>query len=610
VLKPPECTDTDAFSACFFIRYAEEVARLQHVFTYRLTSRADLTLTLRLLFHETNRFCNLSQAKVLSDTLTVDEFEEISRTSVSFINIGSSFHEYVAATFPEPQLSVVHITIHTALLEFKVQSMSSDLVEQWRHVWFYNSTGTLSHQDVKSACEKQLMQLVLSGDKLKAFLSALGEENPKISKIEIPSRPVLDVCESPWSTEQLKTQLSATLEGQNCYQVADCLLKVCQHMSWYVAQLSDSLEKVLLKTSEAVCLIMKQSSLMKMKGVFSHTYTKTLQQCTDFSLPADMTMPQRHTAQVKEQRRRLQSVQLELNAYDCNSWEPLSSCPILFEDCMSMVSTPTPSPPLSGVHLVVLVHGFQGSAYDFKRFKNYMTVYYPEALAFCSSSNEGDTGNSIELMGERLSIEVLNYIEEWVKGDLAKVSFVGHSIGGLIIRAALPHLGSLRDKMHSYISLSTPHLGCLYHNSLLVDFGLRFFRSWNKCQSLSQLTFQDADSIENTFLYRLSCYPGLSWFRNVALLSSCQDQYVAYDTARNEIPAKAFKDAVRGSQIAQMVDNMSSMLTCPQLIKLDVHFKFKKKSLDSVIGRAAHIQFIDDPVFIRQFLVCYPELFN
>ena len=43
------------------------------------------------------------------------------------------------------------------------------------------------------------------------------------------------------------------------------------------------------------------------------------------------------------------------------------------------------------------------------------------------------------------------------------MSFIGHSIGGLIIRAALPHLAEYAPKFFTYISLGSPHLGYMYN---------------------------------------------------------------------------------------------------------------------------------------------------
>ena len=78
-------------------------------------------------------------------------------------------------------------------------------------------------------------------------------------------------------------------------------------------------------------------------------------------------------------------------------------------------------------------------------------------------------------MGERLAGEVINYIDEWCpRGKIEKLSFIGHSLGGIIIRAALPHLEKYKDKLNTYMSLSTPHLGCSYDTAFFVDKGLSF----------------------------------------------------------------------------------------------------------------------------------------
>lgn len=65
------------------------------------------------------------------------------------------------------------------------------------------------------------------------------------------------------------------------------------------------------------------------------------------------------------------------------------------------------------------------------------------------------------------------YIRENFTGlNLGRITFIGHSLGGLIIRAALPHLELYRDKMHGYLSLCSPHLGYMYKSSKLFNAGL------------------------------------------------------------------------------------------------------------------------------------------
>jgi len=64
-------------------------------------------------------------------------------------------------------------------------------------------------------------------------------------------------------------------------------------------------------------------------------------------------------------------------------------------------------------------------------------------------------------------------------------------MGGLICRAAFPHLEQLKDKFYTFISLGSPHLGYMYNSNKLFDTGMWFIRKWNKSRSLSQLSMSD-----------------------------------------------------------------------------------------------------------------------
>jgi poly(3-hydroxyalkanoate) synthetase len=62
-------------------------------------------------------------------------------------------------------------------------------------------------------------------------------------------------------------------------------------------------------------------------------------------------------------------------------------------------------------------------------------------LFLLSQANEDKTDDCILEMGVRLAKEVKKFIIEFCPGtNLAKLSFIGFSLGGLIARAALPHL--------------------------------------------------------------------------------------------------------------------------------------------------------------------------
>ena len=79
-------------------------------------------------------------------------------------------------------------------------------------------------------------------------------------------------------------------------------------------------------------------------------------------------------------------------------------------------------------------------------------------------------------MGKRLANEVENFIFEWCPNNsLGRLSFIGHSLGGVIIRAALPYLANYYSKFYTFLTLSSPHLGYMYSSNSLFDAGIYIF---------------------------------------------------------------------------------------------------------------------------------------
>jgi triacylglycerol esterase/lipase EstA (alpha/beta hydrolase family) len=96
-----------------------------------------------------------------------------------------------------------------------------------------------------------------------------------------------------------------------------------------------------------------------------------------------------------------------------------------------------------------------------------------DSLVLCSSVNESSTRGNIEDMALAFAGEVHDYVEEYCSlENLRSLNFVGHSLGGIIIRAALPYLNTFAAKMGTFLTLSTPHLGYMYKSSKLVNIGM------------------------------------------------------------------------------------------------------------------------------------------
>lgn len=297
------------------------------------------------------------------------------------------------------------------------------------------------------------------------------------------------------------------------------------------------------------------------------------------------------------------------------------SSPILFDErCgggssgsdFEAIRPPLPSAPklYRGVHLFVLVHGFQGNSFDMRLMKNNIALLYPEAVFLCSTANEDNTDGDFSEMGIRLAQEVVNYICDWCPGSaLGRLSFVAHSIGGLITRAALPLLHEYKSKMFTFLTFSSAHVGYFLKNISLFHVGLRALQTWRQSECLSQLTMADKQDPRETFMYKLSKAKGFEYFQHVVLVSCPSDQYGPFDSARVEIGGMLSSASDRGTY-TEMVHNIWESVDPKRVYRFDVNFKIAEKNLDTFIGRAAHIQFLECQAIMRMIIHGYSFMFR
>ena len=240
----------------------------------------------------------------------------------------------------------------------------------------------------------------------------------------------------------------------------------------------------------------------------------------NFAEPTSKSASKENEAASKALRKREYFHILEpLIVQDQNFFSEPQVQPILFEEvlinskCKEEKSLFIRRNSLStALHLVIFVHGFQANSFDMRIFRNNIAMKCSKGYLFlCSSANEEQTEGDINFMALCLVREIKNYLSEWSlnESNLSKISFVSHSLGGIIVRAALPHLSFLKNKFYSYISLSSPHLGNGKNPSKLVSAGLWFLKKWRKSLCLQQLTMTDESEYEKTFLYKLSTQPVL-----------------------------------------------------------------------------------------------------
>ncbi|MGH0135204.1 UNVERIFIED_CONTAM: hypothetical protein FKN15_009814 [Acipenser sinensis] len=261
-----------------------------------------------------------------------------------------------------------------------------------------------------------------------------------------------------------------------------------------------------------------------------------------------------------------------------------------------------------GIHLVICVHGLDGNSADLRLVKTFIELGLPGSkLDFLMSErNQTDTFADFDTMTDRLLDEIIQHIQLY-NLTIARISFIGHSLGNIIIRSVLtrPRFRYYLNKLHTFLSLSGPHLGTLYNNSTLVSTGLWLMQKLKKSGSLLQLTFRDHSDSRKTFLYLLSQKPGLQHFKNVVLVASPQDRYVPFHSARIEMCRTALKDRATGPVYAEMINNLLQPLLDAKecnLIRQNV-FHALPNTANTLIGRAAHIAVLDSELFLEKFFL-------
>lgn len=171
----------------------------------------------------------------------------------------------------------------------------------------------------------------------------------------------------------------------------------------------------------------------------------------------------------------------------------------------SVAASPNPVPR----HLVIMVNGIIGSAADWRYAAEQFVKKLPDKVIVhrseCNSSKL--TFDGVDTMGERLAEEVLSVVRRWP--EVQKISFVAHSLGGLVARYAigklydcsstLAFIGTSRDSFSeemteyskqcleqsyeakiaglepmNFITFATPHLGSRGNKQLPFLCGLPF----------------------------------------------------------------------------------------------------------------------------------------
>eukprot|EP00931_Biecheleriopsis_adriatica_P054936 TRINITY_DN32383_c0_g1_i1.p1 TRINITY_DN32383_c0_g1~~TRINITY_DN32383_c0_g1_i1.p1 ORF type:complete len:440 (+),score=89.85 TRINITY_DN32383_c0_g1_i1:36-1322(+) len=177
------------------------------------------------------------------------------------------------------------------------------------------------------------------------------------------------------------------------------------------------------------------------------------------------------------------------------------------------------------VQLFVLVHGICGSADDWSEWMEQIQLRQPpDWIVLASSritSSCGFVGEPLEKLASLLSEEVEEFLQEVLSGkssndsvpipQKANIHFIGHSLGGLIIRAAMQEItkavercGDGKVVMGHLVTLDTPHLGVRHGSAATAWKSLCRFCSLHRQVNLMDGRLGQSGETELSFLEKLA----------------------------------------------------------------------------------------------------------
>ncbi|ONI33716.1 hypothetical protein PRUPE_1G443100 [Prunus persica] len=292
---------------------------------------------------------------------------------------------------------------------------------------------------------------------------------------------------------------------------------------------------------------------------------------------------------------------------------------------------------MTPTHLIIMVNGLIGSAQNWKYAAKQFLKRYPEdVIVHCSECNCSMlTFDGVDVMGERLAEEVISVIKR--HPSVQKISFVGHSLGGLIARYAIGRLyerdltreqsqenGECRSdgvedpllehkvkgkiaglEPVNFITSATPHLGTRGHKQVPVFCGFQPLEkvaartSWCLGRSGRHLFLTDRDKGKPPLLIQmvndtedLNFLSALQSFRRrVAYANVLHDHLVGWSTSslrrRKELPKTiktdstqeevSFEAKASGCKHIDLEEEMIRSLTKMSWERVDVSFKGSKQ---------------------------------
>jgi hypothetical protein len=111
-----------------------------------------------------------------------------------------------------------------------------------------------------------------------------------------------------------------------------------------------------------------------------------------------------------------------------------------------------------------------------------------------------------------------------------------------------------------------------------------------------------------TFLYELSRTGHLRYFRKIIFLSSFEDSYVSWHSAR--VSPHRSSNSMSRIEEEMCLNMLGNNIFNASIHRIDINFNVREKTLDSFLGRTAHINLIIRENLFKTLSITIPKLFD
>ena len=126
---------------------------------------------------------------------------------------------------------------------------------------------------------------------------------------------------------------------------------------------------------------------------------------------------------------------------------------------------------------------------------------------------------------------------------------------------------------------------------------------------VNELLFNDVTNIRESALYKLSQMRQLSWFKNILLCGSYPDNYSPLESSLIQFSDR-IEETTNFKIIKEMWEAINEWLSSVNVYKTCVNLKIEEKSIDTIIGRKTHIEYLENTDLLKFLVWHYDEVFS